>query len=246
MRPHVPGTATRRACRRVVAHLTLLLVAFALGRVSKRVSIVYLPDGWLPATRGDPRVYELASATEAAPGPGEGGEFRFEDARGAYERREFLLDDDGVRRGGGGAHASGANANAMTVVGGRRKKRSFWVNLVFTRAGHLRSGDIHKCAQLNVIIAGRARLTTIPDVRAGEEVVRELAAGDRVVIPPHVPHLYDFLDDTLMTEAWLDDDKTQCEFKAWLYEPLRKRIPKETLLERVDAGGGGRARRGLG
>ena len=45
----------------------------------------------------------------------------------------------------------------------------------------------------------------------------------------------------------LDDDKTQCKFKAWLYEPLRKRIPKKTL-ERVveDAGGGGRARSGRG
>jgi hypothetical protein len=100
---------------------------------------------------------------------------------------------------------------------------------------------------LNVVVAGRARLTTIPDARAGEEVVRELAAGDRAVIPPHVPHLYEFVEDTLMTEAWLDDDKTQCEFKAWLYEPLRKRIPKKTL-ERVveDAGGGGRPRSGRG
>ena len=248
--PHVPGvTATHRApFRRVFAHLFLLLVAFALGRVSKRVSIVYLPDSWLPTTLGDPRVYDLASVTEAAPGPGEGGEFRFEDARGAYERREFPLDDDGDRRGGGGGGASNANAmGTTTLVGGRRRKRSLFVNLVFTRAGHLRSGDIHVCAQLNVVVAGRARLTTIPDARAGEEVVRELAAGDRAVIPPHVPHLYEFVEDTLMTEAWLDDDKTQCKFKAWLYEPLRKRIPKKTL-ERVveDAGGGGRARSGRG
>lgn len=128
--------------------------------------------------------------------------FRFEDARGAYERRSF--------------------------AGGE------YVNLVYTRAGFLRSGDIHKCEQLNHIVFGRGTLTQL---RRGRETVTHLRGGDVARIPPHVPHLYAFHDDSLMTEAWRNPDGTPCEFRAWLYKPLRDRIPPATAVKRFDADG---------
>ena len=128
--------------------------------------------------------------------------FRFEDARGAYERRSF--------------------------AGGE------YVNLVYTRAGFLRSGDVHKCEQLNHIVFGRATLTQL---RRGRETATQLRGGDVVRIPPHVPHLYAFHDDSLMTETWRHPDGTPCEFRAWLYKPLRDRIPPASAVKRFDAGG---------
>lgn len=127
--------------------------------------------------------------------------FRFEDARGAYERRAF---------GPGG---------------------ELYANLVFTRAGFLRSGDIHACEQLNHLVFGRATLTQL---RRGREVATQLRGGDVARIPPHVPHLYAFLEDSLMTEAWRRPDGTPCEFRAWLYKPFRDRIPPDTALKRFD------------
>jgi len=35
------------------------------------------------------------------------------------------------------------------------------------------------------------------------------------VIPAHVPHLYQFMEDTLMTESWLHAaNRTQCAFQV--------------------------------
>ena len=128
--------------------------------------------------------------------------FRFEDARGAYERRAGF--------GAGGEY----------------------VNIVYTRAGHKRSGDIHQCEQLNLVVFGRATLTQL---RRGRETVTQLRGGDVARIPPHVPHLYEFLDDSLMTEAWRKPDGSPCEFLAWLYKPFRDRIPPASAVKRFDA-----------
>ena len=120
------------------------------------------------------------------------------DARGAYERRAGF--------GPGGEY----------------------VNIVYTRAGHLRSGDIHRCEQLNHIVFGRATLTQL---RRGRETVTQLRGGDVVRIPPHVPHLYAFIVDSLMTETWRTPDGRPCEFRAWFYKPFRDRIPAATAVK---------------
>ena len=37
------------------------------------------------------------------------------------------------------------------------------------------------------------------------------------------------LEDTLMTESWVHgENRTQCAFQAWFYQPLRARIPDDT------------------
>jgi hypothetical protein len=51
-----------------------------------------------------------------------------------------------------------------------------------------------------------------------------------VVVPAHTPHLYEFLEDTLMSECWIDADGKPAQFKAWLYMPYRNRISNQSLL----------------
>jgi hypothetical protein len=101
-----------------------------LGRVSVSVTdpSTCLSPSWSPIAAGDVRVYTRAGTSPGLPQPEtrvfEEKGFKFEDARGSYERLEY--------------------------PGGE------YVNLVYTRAGHKRSGDIHKCAQVNTLIVGEA------------------------------------------------------------------------------------------
>ena len=69
----------------------------------------------------------------------------------------------------------------------------------------------------------------------GRERTRIVAGGDRVVIPAHTPHLYEFLEDTVMTESWVHArDRTRCAFEAWFHAPLRGRVgdPKKTFANK--------------
>lgn len=183
----------------------VLVVGIFLGRLSVSVThpTTCLSPSWSPIAVGDARIYYKPN--ESMPGlpqpptkPGEG--FKFEDARGSYERVEY--------------------------PGGE------YVNLVYTRAGHKRSGDIHKCAQVNTVVVGEALLTQV--MKDGGETQTKLRGGDHVVIPPHVPHLYEFTRDTLMTESWThrepDADRAQCEFEAWFHKKLRARIDAQSTV----------------
>jgi hypothetical protein len=101
--------------------------------------------------------------------------------------------------------------------------------VLFTRAGHLRSGDVHRCEQLNHVVFGSLTLT---QRRGGRDVVSHHSGGDVLRIPPHVPHLYAFDADTLMTEAWRTPAGQPCAFQAWLYAPYRQRIPAASAEKR--------------
>ncbi|GAB0490575.1 hypothetical protein MMPV_001812 [Pyropia vietnamensis] len=139
-----------------------------------------------------------------APGLAETGDSELVDTRGSYQRHAFGTNDGGAAGGG-------------TPLP--------YVNVVYSRAGTLRSGDLHRCAQLNVLVTGAATLTRLV---AGDELVTSHQGGlppDSVVlIPPHVPHIWAFTADTVMTEAWLGDGGAQCAFQAWYYEPFRERV----------------------
>ena len=155
---------------------------------------------------GDPKVYERPEITPAPASPSPRGSFSFSDARGTYERREF------------------------ESVAGEDPDDPPYVNIVRTVPGQLRSGDVHKCHQVNVLAFGRARVTTVE--KDGRERTRVVTGGDRVVIPAHTPHLYEFLEDTVMTESWVHArDRTRCAFEAWFHAPLRERVgdPKKTF-----------------
>ena len=161
---------------------------------------------------GDPRIYDSPLVTPAPPAPAPqssgNASFHFSDARGVYHALRGF--------GDGGAAAP-------------------YVNVLFTRAGHLRSGDLHACEQLNHVVFGRVALTRLG--RDGRDVVTRHVGGDVVRIPPHVPHLYAFETDALLTEAWRHPDGTPCPFQAWLYTPYRDRIPAASAEKRFADGG---------
>ena len=64
----------------------------------------------------------------------------------------------------------------------------------------------------------------------------KMRPGDVVVIPPFRPHLYEFLEDSVLTESWVfapdgpSGKRTQCAFEAKLFKPLRDRIPEGHLV----------------
>ena len=133
-----------------------------------------------------------------APRPSLSGSSHFADARGTYERRCFL-------------------AGAREVC----------VNILFTRKGFYRSGDLHQDRQVNHIVAGALKLTQ----RIGGIDVASIHRGpETVVLPAHTPHLYEFLEDTLMTEHWIDSRGQPAHFRAWLYLPYRSLISNTSLL----------------
>mmetsp|Transcript_22505 Transcript_22505/g.54985 ORF Transcript_22505/g.54985 Transcript_22505/m.54985 type:complete len:146 (-) Transcript_22505:424-861(-) len=99
-----------------------------------------------------------------------------------------------------------------------------YVNLVWTKKSFYRSGDIHQCSQVNSLVRGRVRLLRW-NIETGEDVVSYHSAWETVVIEAHVPHLFYFETDTLMTEAWRDDATgKQCFFESWHFAPYRKYV----------------------
>ena len=59
------------------------------------------------------------------------------------------------------------------------------------------------------------RLTTREN---GEDVVRTFGSTERIALPPNIPHLFEFLTDTVMAEWW------EHPFEARYYKPYRERV----------------------
>lgn len=85
-------------------------------------------------------------------------------------------------------------------------------NMLFTKAGELRSGDMHPNTQFDFLLSGRCVLRTH---ERGQEVYRILTANQGVAIGPFVPHLFEFFEDTVMMEWW------DGPFKCWYWSPYR-------------------------
>ena len=89
------------------------------------------------------------------------------------------------------------------------------INVMTSRPGSLRSGDLHNCTQHDLLIHGKVRLL-LKDLQTGIETTLSFR-GDRDVIsiPARTPHLFQFLEDSLAIEWW------DCPFQAWFYRPFR-------------------------
>lgn len=92
----------------------------------------------------------------------------------------------------------------------------FRFNVLVTRRGCLRSGDVHKRKQLDMLFKGRVRVLTR---EGGRDVAREYTAGQLVVIPANVPHIFEALDDAVMAEWWEGG-----VFETRYYDPYRSRV----------------------
>lgn len=89
------------------------------------------------------------------------------------------------------------------------------VNLFFTKKGFKRGGDIHKNNQYNIIISGKVKLVTLEGGRILKTILKK---NSFIIIKPHIPHLFEFLEDTVMIEWWGG------HFRAWYYKPFRDMI----------------------
>lgn len=92
------------------------------------------------------------------------------------------------------------------------------VNLLFTKKGFMRSGDLHKNTQFDFVVSRKCELWQHID---GEDVKQVHEEGSFIKIPAGTPHLFIFLEDTYMLEYW------DGEFEAWYYRPYRKIIEQK-------------------
>lgn len=85
-------------------------------------------------------------------------------------------------------------------------------NLLYTRRGVFRSGDLHRTQQFDHILSGKVEVWMR---EGGTDRKTIYGPGDSVTIPPGVPHLFRFLEDTVMAEWW------DGPFETWYYRPYR-------------------------
>ena len=93
------------------------------------------------------------------------------------------------------------------------------VNVLFTKKGCYRSGDVHSNTQFDVIITGSIELTTLEN---GKNVTRIIKPNTLLSIGKNTPHLFKFLEDTLLLEWW------DSPFDGWYYLPYRKIIDAQS------------------
>jgi hypothetical protein len=133
----------------------------------------------------------------------------FSDARGSYVRASFQ----------------------KTEISG-----PLYQNLIYTRQGFYRSGDLHMCTQVNTMVTGRAELITIDS--GGLEKRQAVLAGETVTTQPGIPHLFHFLaENSIMSEHWIHaSNGSLCEYQAWFYKPFRDIITKQMAGVRAEFG----------
>lgn len=132
-----------------------------------------------------------------------------------------------------------ANNTALSDSRGTYTHLSFppaYANILTSAAGSKRSGDLHACVQVNLLISGAAQLKTLVRGRVRE---RPVEAGELVRIPGGVPHVYTFETDSLMTEHWVDEDGAMCEYQAWFYKPFRDEVDEALAKEKMTEKKGG-------
>lgn len=95
------------------------------------------------------------------------------------------------------------------------------INILYTRKGVMRSGDIHTNFQCDFVFAGSVEVWTL--LRDGS--TRKVTYGSKqyVEIPPYTPHIFHFVADTVMAEWW-EGRGSSSEFRAWFYSPYRSLV----------------------
>ena len=100
---------------------------------------------------------------------------------------------------------------------------TYRVNVLYTQAGHLRSGDLHPNVQCDFIFSGKVKVWTLGT--DGYTDIRTLEKHSLIKIPRGVPHVFEFVEDTVMAEWWEPQG-----FQAWFYKPYRDIVNKCMLL----------------
>ena len=146
---------------------------------------------------GDPAIYSNPDVFQPPTKPGALDTPMFKDKRGVIQR---------------------LNKNNLDWLDEYQVKAEF-PNTLYTKAGFMRSGDLHKNSQLDYIIEGELELWTLEQ---GKTVKQVLGPNTFIVLGAHTPHLFRFTKDTVMQEWWSG------KFEAWYYKPYRDIIDKDT------------------
>lgn len=88
-------------------------------------------------------------------------------------------------------------------------------NIIYTKAGALRSGDVHPNKQFDIILSGEVEITI---KKEDKDLMIKKVSNEFVMIEPEVPHLFKFIKDTVMIEWW------DGPFQVKYYEPYRKYV----------------------
>jgi hypothetical protein len=107
-----------------------------------------------------------------------------------------------------GTQAAGA---ASTSSSSLRRTR---YNVLYTSAGMMRSGDVHRETQHDFVLEGLVDVWVLE--KDGTTRVRRYGPNSYVSVPPCTPHVFEFVQDTAMVEWWDTD-----AFAAWYYRPYR-------------------------
>ena len=96
------------------------------------------------------------------------------------------------------------------------------INILYTRKGVMRSGDIHANFQCDFVFAGFVEVWTLLEDGSTKKVT--YGSKQYVEIPPYTPHIFYFVADTVMAEWWEGRQGSSSEFRAWFYSPYRSLV----------------------
>ena len=109
------------------------------------------------------------------------------------------------------------------------------INILYTKRGYLRSGDLHPNTQCDFVFSGKLRVWTLED--DGSTKITNYGAHDFITIPRAVPHVFEFVEDTVLAEWWEPPG-----FQAWFYKPYRDIVNKKMEELENDADAAARSR----
>jgi hypothetical protein len=113
------------------------------------------------------------------------------------------------------------------------------INLSHTKKGVMRHGDFHPNVQCGFIFSGRLEVWTPgPDGRTQKKLY---GPKDYLEVAPYVPHVYNYVADTIMAEWWESTGSGEgSHFKHWFYAPYRRIV--DVSFVKTTAGEKGRLR----
>lgn len=105
-----------------------------------------------------------------------------------------------------------ARGEIHNVLAGNKR-----INILFSKQGVMRSGDIHTNTQHDFVFEGQVEVWTL--AQDGSTTKEIYGAYEYIRVPPFVPHIFHFIEDTTMAEWWEPEP-----FQAWFYIPYRKLV----------------------
>ena len=131
------------------------------------------------------------------------------------------LDDDGDD----GIPAPSIYYDVRGEIHNVRVNGKYRISILYTRAGYLRSGDLHPNEQCDFVFSGKVRVWTLAE--NGSTTKTTYGQRSFISIPRGVPHVFEFVEDTVMAEWWEPRG-----YQAWFYGPYRDIVHRSMMIAR--------------